>query len=291
MIWFVLRKLAGFAATMLATAAILYWLLAMVPQSSARSGDFFSWLGHMLLGDFGASAAGGVVGSQIAARLAVTIPLALMAILIAALIGFGLGLLAAFRPDSIGDRALGALGEVAVATPNFWVGMVLVLALARGLHWLPPGGFVPWQDNFGAALASLLLPALALAVPPAGALALKVHASLTKAGTSTHVLAGRARGLTEREAMMRHGWRPALLTLATPLGLLFAAILAGTVIVENVFYLPGLGRLILDAVAGRDVVTVRAALVILMLLISGTIFLLDLCIGWIDPRIGAEVPE
>ena len=278
MLRFTLSRLATLLATVLITAWLVFALLA-------PTGNFFGWLGHMLIGDFGTSAsAGGPVGALLAARLGVTIPLALLAMVLAALIGIGLGALTALRPDSVGDRVVVVLSAILTAAPNFWLGMVLVLAFAGGLHWLPPGGFVPWQQNFGGALVSLLLPALALGLPVVCALANAIRDALVDARRSDYVLAAGARGISERDAFRSDGLPSATLAVLSPAIPQAATIVLGTVIVENVFYLPGLGRLILDAVTARDLALVSSALVVLVVLISTTAFLLQVGFAWIDPR-------
>jgi peptide/nickel transport system permease protein len=289
MTWFVLRKLLALVAIVLLTAAIVWWLLAGLPEAPA-SGDFLSWLGHLLVGNFGYSATGEAVGPILAGRLAITVPLALLAILLTALLGFGLGWIAALRPGAVGDRLLTALSDLGIATPNFWLGMMLVLAFAGGLHWLPQGGFVPWQDSALAALASLILPALALAASATAALGLDVRSAMVAAAEAPAVLGAQARGATRRDAI-RRSRLPALLRLGPSLARQLAGVVAGTVIVENVFYLPGLGRLILDAATARDLVTTRAGLVVLVVLIAGTVCLAQIVFGWLDPRRRAGVPE
>jgi peptide/nickel transport system permease protein len=199
-------------------------------------------------------------------------------------IGAALGALAALRPDGFGDRALVALASVGTAVPSFWLGMVLVLAIAGGLHWLPSGGFVPWQQDFGGALLSLLLPALALALPAGCGLATEVRDALVAARWSSYVLAGRARGATATDAFRQDGIPTAALSVAKRAIPRAAEIVLGTVIVENVFYLPGLGRLILDAVNARDLTLVGGALLVLILLMSIMTFLFQIGVAWADPR-------
>lgn len=290
MLWFVLRKLAVTIATVVLTAVLTYALLSAAPGAVPEANGMLGWLGHALVGDFGRAANSSSVGGLIAARLAVTVPLAVLALLLATIIGGGIGYLAALRPGSIGDKALSALAEIGIASPNFWLGMMLALLLATTLHWLPPGGFVPWQDNAGAALISLLLPALALALPAAGALALRSRNVLADVRGSGFVRGLQARGLTAGEAMLRHGLPYAALRIAAGLGAQAMAIIAGSVIVETVFYLPGLGRLILDALAAHDLAVVRAGLVVLVLLIAGAAFLSTLGASLADPRSRVERP-
>lgn len=272
-------------ATVIVTAWLIHALLSAAPGAPPLAAGFAGWLGHILIGDFGTSAStGGPIGGLIAARLAVTIPLALVALLLAGLIGAGLGTLAALRPRGWGDRFVMAIAGVGVAAPNFWVGMMLVLVFAGGLHLLPSGGFVPWQQNAAGALLSLLLPALALAVPAGCALAVIVRDAAVEVRESAFVLADRASGMTEVEALRRDGLRTAGLTVLRRIVPHANAIILGTVIVENVFYLPGLGRLILDAVTARDQALIGGGLVVLVLLASGMTFLMQVGFAWADPR-------
>jgi peptide/nickel transport system permease protein len=280
MIWYAARRFAGFVLTVIVAAALDYLLLRLAPAEFVPPDQFFEWLGRMLTGDSGTA--------QIGSALAVTIPLTLIALLLAAAIGTGLGVWAARQPGSIADKALQVLIEIGVATPNFWLGMLLVLLFSSILRWLPPGGFVPWQDNPLAALSSLLLPALAVALPQAAVLARAVRLALVDAGASAYVLAAQGRGLTAKAALQRHGLRNALLAVLGAIGPQLASLIAGTLIVENVFYLSGLGRLIFDAVAARDLTTVRSGVFVLVLGLAGAMFLARLCVGWADPRLRAR---
>ena len=290
MLWFALRKLAAFAATVLITAWLIYAVLAASP--GAPQAGFFGWLMHAVTGDFGVSSSTSQpIGDLIGGRLAVTVPLALLAMLAAAIVGLGVGYLAALRPGRWSDKALTALAEIGIATPNFWLGMVLVLAFAMGLHWLPPGGFVPWQDNVGGAIVSLILPALALGLPAAAALAIVTRDALAAARSAAYAVAAQARGLTAHEAFATHGLRTALLPVLQALATQCTGIIAGTVVVENVFYVPGLGRLILDALATHDLAIVGGGLLVLILLMSGTLFLLQLGLAWADPRLRSGAIE
>lgn len=287
MIWLVLTRLAGLLAIMLLTAIVVFALLALAPGSAGDGRDLLTWLGHALVGDFGDFGGSGEVsaGRAIAGALAITVPLALLAMAFAALVGLGVGAAAGMRAGSVLDGGLQAAGELAAATPNFWLGMVLALVFAGALHWLPAAGFVPWQENAGAAFVSLLLPALALAIPPAGAFALAARAVFAPVRESAVVLFAEARGLTAREAIRRHGLKAALLQLAGIATTQAAAVVAGTVAVENVFYLPGLGRLILGALAAGDMVMLRAGLVVLVALATGLSFLIWLGFAALDPRL------
>jgi peptide/nickel transport system permease protein len=206
-------------------------------------------------------------------------------------IGLPIGILAARQRGSFADTGLMVLAQLGVAIPNFWFGMLLVLLFAVTLRWLPPGGFVPWGDNPVAAFASLILPSIALALPQAAILARVMRTALVDVQGSDYIRTARAKGLTMSEAVWKHGVRNAMLPVLTILGLQFAYLVAGTVIVENVFYLPGLGRLIFDAISARDLILVRSSVIILVLTVIGTMFLTDLAYAWADPRLRSRRAE
>jgi peptide/nickel transport system permease protein len=317
MIWFALTKFFGLAVTLLVAAGITFLALDLLPGDAARFilginatpetlaalreqlglnlppvERFFGWVGGMLRGDFGISYTQGVpVADLIGGRLGVTVPLTIFAMILSAGIGLPMGLLAARKRGSLADTGLMALSQLGVAVPNFWFGMLLVLLFSVTLRWLPPGGFVPWTDNPTGALAALVLPSLALALPQAAILARVMRTALVDVQGADYIRTARAKGLTMSEAVWRHGVRNAMLPVLTILGLQFAYLIAGTVIVENVFYLPGLGRLIFDAVGARDLATVRACVMILVLAVIGTMFVTDLCYAWADPRLRARSEE
>ena len=311
MIWFVSKKLLGLVAMLLVAAAIVFFALDLLPGDPARFilginatpqsiaalqlelgldqppvQRFFGWLGGMLKGDFGTSyAQSQPIGGLIASGLGVTLPLALLAIILSTAIGLPLGIAAARRQGSLLDKALMGLARLGVALPNFWFGMLLVMLFSVTLRWLPLGGFVPWSVNPLAALVSLILPAFALALPQAAILARAMRLVLVDVQGADYIRTARATGLTARDAVWRYGLRNAALPMLALLGPQLGYLIAGTVIVENVFYLPGLGRLIFDAISARDLIVVRSTLAILLLAIIGTAFLTGLAAAWADPRV------
>lgn len=314
MIRFALTKFVGFVATLLVAAAIVFFALDLLPGDTARfilginaTPDavaalqaelgldapswqrFFGWIGGMLVGDFGLSySQAQPVGQLIGDRLGVTLPLALMAMVLAIVIGLPVGVLSARKRGSLLDIGLTVLARLGVATPNFWLGMLLVLLFSATLRWFPPGGFVPWGQNPGTAFASLVLPAIALALPQAAIFASAMRQALIDVQDSDFIRASRAKGLTLRGAVWRHGMRSALLPVLAIVGMQLGYLVAGTVIVENVFYLPGLGRLILDAISARDLILVRSSVIVLIILIVGTMFFTRLAAALIDPRLRAR---
>ena len=172
-----------------------------------------------------------------------------------------------------------------MAVPNFWFGMLLTLLFAVTLRWLPPGGFTPWSEDPALALRGLILPSLALALPQASILARIMRTALVDVTGQDFIRTARAKGLTMGEAVWRHGVRNALLPVLTILGLQFAVLIAGTIIVENVFYLPGLGKLIFTAISERDLILVRGATIILIVAVTATMLLVDIAYALVDPRL------
>ncbi|MGV8832487.1 MAG: ABC transporter permease [Devosia sp.] len=311
MIIFVLRRFAGFAATLLVAALVIFVLLDLLPgdpaqfilglnatpESLARlrlqmgldapaTERFVSWIWGMLRGDFGMSSTQSVpVAQLIWDRLGVTVPLSLFAMALSMAVGLPLGIVAARRRGKPLDTIIMVLAQTGVAVPSFWFGMLLTLLFAVTLRWLPPGGFIPWNEDPGAALRSLILPTLALALPQASILARVMRTALVDVTGQDFIRTARAKGLTMGEAVWRHGVRNALLPVLTILGLQFAFLIAGTIIVENVFYLPGLGRLIFTAIQQRDLILVRGATIILIIAVTLTMLLTDLAYGLVDPRL------
>ncbi len=314
MIRYALTRFLGFFATFLVAALLIFLVLDVLPGDAARFilgsnaspetvaalqeqlglnapswQRFLGSIGGVFTGNLGLSVSQGQpVGQLIGGRLGVTIPLTLMAILLAAGIGLPIGILAARKRGSIADTGLMVLARIGGAVPNFWLGMLLVLLFSVTLRWLPPGGFVPWGENPAAAFASLILPSIALALPQAAILARVMRTALVDVQGSDFIRTASAKGLTRREAVWRHGVRNAMLPVLAVLGPQFAYLVAGTVIVENVFYLPGLGRLIFDAMSARDLILVRSGVIVLVLIVIVTMFLTDLASAWVDPRLRAR---
>jgi peptide/nickel transport system permease protein len=225
------------------------------------------------------------VATLIADRLAVTLPLTIFAMVVSMAVGLPLGILAARRRGKPTDTVLMVLAQTGVAIPNFWFGMLLTLLFAVTLRWLPTGGFIPWSEDPGAALRALILPGLALALPQASILARVMRTALVDVANQDFIRTARAKGMTRDEALWRHGVRNALLPVLTILGLQFAFLIAGTIIVENVFYLPGLGRLIYTAISERDLVLVRGATMVLVVIVTFTMLVTDLLYALVDPRL------
>ena len=247
---------------------------------------YFAWIGGLATGEFGTSYTYNVpVAELIGERLAVSLPLALLAILLSTAIAIPLGVLAAARRNRPADLAVGLFVQVGVAVPNFWFAMLLILLFAVSLGWLPAGGFAGWDAGVLPALLSLLLPTVALALPQAAILTRVTRSSVLEVLGEDFVRTARAKGLSRGAALWRHAVRNALIPVVTIMGLQFSFLLAGTIIIENVFYLPGLGRLLFQAIAQRDLIVVKD----LVVLLAGTVVLVNFCVdllyALLDPRL------
>ncbi|HMR33401.1 MAG TPA: ABC transporter permease [Geminicoccaceae bacterium] len=247
---------------------------------------YLAWIGGMLTGDLGRSYTYGVpVAELVRERLAVSVPLAGLALALAALVGIPAGVVAASRRGGGTDLGVMAATQLGVAVPNFWFAILLILLFSVQLRWLPAGGFAGWGSGIWPGLRSLILPSLALALPQAAILARVTRSAVLDTLGESYVRTARAKGLPWRAALWRHAVPNAMIPVVTILGLQFSFLLAGTIIIEQVFYLPGLGRLIFQAIAQRDLIVVKSLIVLLAGSVVVVNFLVDLTYAWLDPRL------
>jgi peptide/nickel transport system permease protein len=221
-------------------------------------------------------------------RLWVSLPLALYALTLSTLIAFPAGIYAAARRGRAGDVGVMGATQLGVAIPNFWFAMMLVLLFAIKLRWFAAGGFVGWDKGLLAGLHSLTLPAIALALPQGAILARVMRSSLLDVLGEDFMRTARAKGLTARQALWRHGLRNALIPVLTIIGLQFSFLLAGGIIIEQVFYLPGLGRLIFQSISARDLIVVESVTMLLVFAVIFVNFCVDLAYAAVDPRLRAR---
>ena len=246
------------------------------------------WLGGVLSGDLGTSLAYKTpVAGMIWDRVQVSLPLALMALAIAAAVAFPVGMLAARRRGSLADAAVMGGTQLGIALPNFWFAMLLVLVFAVRLRWLPAGGFPGWAHPL-AALKALVLPALSLALPQAAILARVLRSALIETLGQDYIRTARAKGLSRGQALRRHALRNALIPLLSLLNTFIPITLGGMVIIESVFALPGLGRVTTNAALSADYPVVMTGVVFVAVLTLGTNLIIDVLYGVIDPRIRVE---
>lgn len=250
---------------------------------------YLGWLGGMVQGDFGISYTYRTpVAGMVADRMQVSLPLALYALALSTLIAFPAGIWAAARRGQPGDLAVMGATQLGVAIPNFWFAMLMVLVFAINLRWFPAGGFVGWDKGLWAGLHSLTLPAIALALPQAAILTRVMRSALIDALSEDYIRTARAKGLTRGQALRRHALRNAMIPVLTIIGMQFSFLLAGAIIIENVFYLPGLGRLIFQAISARDLIVVESVVMILVFAVIVVNFAVDLAYAAVDPRLRAR---
>jgi len=308
---YTLTRLASLAAGLAVASVVVFLLLEVVPGDPAAymlglnatpeavdalrselgldappAARYLAWVTGMLHGDFGISYAYRTpVSCMIADRLAVSLPLALYALLLSTLIAFPVGLLAASRRGTPTDATIMGATQLGIAVPNFWFAMLLVLVFAVNLRWVSAGGFPGWDAGLISGLKALTLPAIALALPQASILARVMRSALIDTLGEDYIRTARAKGLTRGQALTRHALRNALIPVLTIIGLQFSFLLAGAIIIENVFFLPGLGRLVFQAISQRDLMVVKSVVMLLVFAVIVVTFLVDLAYAAVDPRL------
>lgn len=313
--WFLLKRFAGFVITLAVASVVVFAVLELLPGNAAEvklgttatpeavaqlraqlgldrppAQRYAQWVGGWLHGHSAISVAYDTPVSQlIAERLQVTLPLALMAMALTTVIALSLGVFAASRHGSALDSGVMAVSQLGLSVPNFWLAILLILLFAVKLQWVSAGGFAGWQEEGGvwAGLKSLLLPALSLAAVQAAILARVTRSAVLEVMREDFVRTARAKGVSRRSVLWRHVLRNAMVPVLTIMGLQFANLITGTVIIENVFVLPGLGRLVFQAIENRDLVVVRDVVMLLAAAVVAINFAVDLLHLAIDPRLRA----
>ncbi len=305
------KKTAILIASLILSSMVIFALIEVIPGDAAafmlgiNAGDdtlaalrqelglnqspvqlYFSWISGMLKGDFGISYAYRTpIAPIIIERLYVSLPLALFALILAIGAAVPIAVIVTRYDHAAWAKIIMASMQIGIAIPNFWFAIIIVYIFAISLGWLPAGGFNGWQDGVLSGLASLILPAAALALPQAAILARVMHTALLNQMAKPFIRTARAKGLSRNQAMLRHGLKNAMISLLTIIGLQFSFLLAGAIIIENIFYLPGLGRLIFQAIAQRDLIMVKNAVFLLVLAVMIVSFITDLAYAAIDPRL------
>ncbi|OQM77506.1 ABC transporter permease [Manganibacter manganicus] len=311
MIAYPARRIAIAIVTLVLASIVVFTMLEIVPGDPARimlgmnaSAEqvaqlrhqmgldaplllrYLHWTGGLLKLDFGQSYTYSVpVIDLVAERMAVSLPLALIALALSTIIAIPVGLYSASRRGGTGDTIAMGTAQLGVAVPNFWFALLLIYLFAVWLHWVPAGGFPGWDAGIGLALKSLALPALALALPQAAILARVARSALIEVLSEDYIRTARAKGIPRRAVLWRHALRNAMIPVLTIMGLQFAFLLAGTIIIENVFYLPGLGRLVFQAINQRDLIVVKSVVMLLVAIVIVVNLLVDLSYALVDPRL------
>ncbi|MDG1020500.1 MAG: ABC transporter permease [Emcibacteraceae bacterium] len=311
MISFLLKRLFSLILTLFVATIIIFILIEVVPGDPAAfmmglstntdAADalraelglnlsawdrYFNWISGMLVGDFGISYTYRIPVSELVLdRLTVSLPLTIYALILSTIIAIPVGVISASKRDSFSDTFLMGTAQIGVAIPNFWFAILLVLLFSTTLQWFSAVGFVGWEAGFFPVLKSLTLPAISLALPQAAILSRVMRSSVLEVMDEDYIRTARAKGLTKRQALIRHGLRNAMIPVLTILGLQFSFLLAGGIIIESIFSLPGLGRLVFQAIAQRDLIVVKSIVTLLVLAVVMITFLVDLAYAWVDPRL------
>jgi peptide/nickel transport system permease protein len=315
MLLFLLRRLATFFLTLAVASVVVFAVLELLPGNAAEIilGDtvtpeslvslsaqlgldrpplqrYADWVGGLLQGRTASSISYGTPTAELMAeRLRVTLPLALMAMALTVMLALSLGLYAASRHNRLGDVGVMAVSQLGIAIPNFWFAILLILLFAVQLQWVSAGGFPGWMEDEGGGLIeglkSLVLPAVALAVVQAAILTRVMRSAVLEVMREDFVRTARAKGLSRRQALLRHVLRNAMIPVLTVMGLQFANLVTGTIVVENVFVLPGVGRLVFQAIGNRDLVVVRDVVMLLAAVVMAVNFVVDVLYALVDPRL------
>ena len=315
---FLFKRVATFLATLAVASMLVFAVLEILPGNVAQvilgetatpeavaalekklgldqpaASRYGHWIGQLLQGRTAESYAyGSPTAELIAERMRVTLPLALLAMALTTVMALVLGVYAASRHNRAGDVGVMALSQLGIAIPNFWFAILLILLFAVKLQWVAAGGFPGWTEDEGGGLwdglKALLLPAVALALVQAAILARVTRSAVLEVMREDFVRTARAKGLTRRQTLWRHVLRNAMIPVLTIMGLQFANLVTGTIVVENVFVLPGIGRLVFQAIANRDLVVVRDVVMLLVAIVVVVNFVVDVLYALVDPRLKAS---
>jgi len=317
MLVFLLKRFAAFVATLAVASVVVFAVLELLPGNAAQVilgttatpeavaalqaklgldrpplTRYLDWVGGLLQGRTADSISYGTPTAElIVERLQVTLPLAALAMVLTVVLALALGVYAASRHNRLGDVGVMAASQLGIAIPNFWLAILLILLFAVQLQWVSAGGFPGWSESDGGGLwqglGALILPAVSLAVVQAAILARMTRSSVVEVMREDFVRTARAKGLSKRQALWRHVLRNAMIPVLTVAGLQFANLVAGTIVVESVFVLPGIGRLVFQAIANRDLVVVRDVVMLLAGVVVVVNFVVDVLYAVVDPRLRA----
>ena len=311
MLSYILSRLVALALSLVVASLVIFVMIELVPGDPASfmlglnaapdtvaalraelglGGSpverYLRWVGGMLQGNFGTSYTyRAPVAELVTSRIAVSLPLALMALLLSTLIAIPVGLYAGSRRGRSGDWSVMGLTQLGIAIPNFWFAMILVVIFAINLRWFSAGGFPGWDQGIWPSLKALTLPAVALALPQASILARVMRSAVLEVLGQDYIRTARAKGLSRRRTLTDHALRNALIPVLTIIGLQFSFLIAGAIIIENVFFLPGLGRLVFQGITQRDLIVVESVVMLLVFAVILVNFLVDIAYGLADPRL------
>ena len=289
-VFLLLRMLKGDVATVIlgqtATRESLDALREEMGLNAPLIQQYADWIGGVFRGDMGTSyAAEFDIAHEIWTRVPLTFTLAFASLTISAIVALVVGTFSAIHAKDWRGTWVDILSQIGIAIPSFWLGLLMVTLFAVRLGWLPAGGYVPLTEDFTEGVKSLVMPVMALAIPLSAVLVRYVRSGMLEVLDEDFIRTAQAKGLTLRRAAWRHGIRNASIPLVTVTILQLGSLLAGAVVIENVFTLPGLGRMLVVSVGGREALSVQSLALVLMLMILTLNFLMDIAYGLLDPRI------
>ena len=312
---FVFQRLFSFFATLAVTSVVVFGVLEWLPGNAAQVilgetatteslaaleqklglnqpafSRYVEWVGGLLQGQSGISISYDTpTAALMMERLHVTLPLAIMAMGITMVMALCLGLYAASKQNTSGDVGVMTLSQLGLALPNFWLAILLILLFAVHLQWVSAGGFPGWSEEDGggllAGMAALILPAMALAAVQTAILTRVTRSAVIESMSEDYVRTARAKGLSKQQVLWQHVLRNAMIPVVTVMGLQFGNLITSAIVIENVFVLPGIGRLIFQAIANRDLIVVRDVVMLLSAMVILINFFIDLLYALIDPRL------
>ncbi|WP_448638445.1 ABC transporter permease [Geodermatophilus sp. URMC 63] len=305
------RQLLGMIVTLLLVSMIVFSLQLLIPGDPAvrLAGEaptpeqieavretlglndpflyrYVEWLGGLVQGDMGTSlGTTASVGDLIAGRLPVSISLIFVTLLFALLIGVPAGVVAGMRHGSVMDRLVTGVSSLGLAVPNFWVAGVLITIFAISTRWLPANGYVPISDGLGQWFSHLILPAAALSLAFAAEIARQTRASLASVWRADYVRTARAKGLSGGSILFKHAGKNAAVPVATVIGIQLAQLIGGTVVIEQVFALPGIGQLVLQSVFNSDFPVVQGVVMVSAVAVLLVNFTVDVSYLYFNPKL------
>jgi peptide/nickel transport system permease protein len=248
--------------------------------------QYGTWLGHAVQGDFGVSHRTGLsVGATIVDRIPITLELAVLSILVGLVIGIPAGVIAAVKRGSLPDYASGMLALVGLSIPHFWLGLLLILLLAVKLQILPASGYVSLLDDPVENLRRMAMPAIVLGTGVSAVVMRQMRSAMLDSLGADYVRTARAKGMSERQVIVGHAMRNSLLTVVTVVGLEFGALISGAVITEQIFVIPGFGRLTIEAVNQRDYALIQGVVFVAAVGYVVVNLLVDVTYSYLNPRI------
>lgn len=313
MVRFLLTRIATSIPTLLIVSATVFMLMRLIPGDPATLmlGDlaqpgqieamrremgldqpivvqFLIWMGNVLTGDFGQSIATRQdILPLILDRFAVSATIVLVAVFFAALIAVPAGMFAAWRQDRFGDIAVIAISTLLLSIPSFWMGLMLLLIFGLQLGWLPIVGYVPFSRDFSGALLYIIMPVITLVLVESGSIARMARASTIEVSRLDYITHARAKGLSESQVMWKHAFKNAFAPTWTLIGLILGSLLANIAVIETVFTIPGLGRLLIDGIYARDYPVVQGCMLFIAFIYVVVNLVVDLVYPLLDPRVTA----